>query len=94
LVRAASRRARDERGVTLIELLVGMAAAVGVFAATLVLLESSTTVQTRDAEWALVLQEDRAGLSRMARDIRQANESRRSERQRDLLPRENRRQKA
>jgi hypothetical protein len=45
---------------------------VGVFAATLVLLESSTNVQTRDAEWALVLQEDRAGLARMARDIRQA----------------------
>jgi len=37
-----------------------------------VLLESSTNVQTRDAEWALVLQEDRAGLSRMARDIRAA----------------------
>jgi Tfp pilus assembly protein PilW len=61
-----------ERGMTFVELLVGMAAAVGVFGATLLLLQSSATVQTRDAEWALVLQEDRAGLQRMARDIRQA----------------------
>ena len=47
-------------------------AAIVVFSATFVLLQSSQQVQARDSEWALALQEDRAGLARMVRDIRQA----------------------
>lgn len=69
----ASGSAGSEAGFTLVELLVVCATAFGVFAATIVLLESSTHVQSRDAEWALALQEDRAGLARMVRDIRQAS---------------------
>jgi type II secretory pathway pseudopilin PulG len=61
-----------EAGYTLVELLVACAAALVVFAATLTLLESSQRVQARDSEWALTLQEDRVGLARMVRDIRQA----------------------
>jgi hypothetical protein len=65
-------RLRDEAGFTLMELLVASIAAVTVLAATVVLLESGQLVQARDSEWALILQEDRAGLARMVRDIRQA----------------------
>lgn len=62
----------SEGGFTLIELLVAAALAVVVFGAILAMLESSQQVQARDTEWALTMQEDRAGLARMARDIRQA----------------------
>lgn len=41
--------------------------------AMLAMLESSQQVQARDTEWALTLQEGRAGLARMAREIRQAS---------------------
>jgi type II secretory pathway pseudopilin PulG len=57
-----------------VETLVASLAAVAVLAATLGLLMSSLGSQTRDSEWALALQEDRAGLARMVRDIRQATE--------------------
>ena len=67
-------RLRENAGVTLIELVVAAAAAVIVLSATFALLESSQQVQARDSEWALALQEDRAGLARMVRDIRQATE--------------------
>lgn len=40
--------------------------------ATLAMVTSSQQAEARDSEWALTLQEDRAGLSRMVRDIRQA----------------------
>lgn len=66
-------RPSSEGGFTLVELLVVCAAAVIVFGATLGLLESSFNVQARDTEWALTLQENRAGLARMAREIRQAS---------------------
>jgi hypothetical protein len=45
-----------------------------VFTAALLLLQSGQRVQARDAEWALVLQQDREGVARMVRDIRQATE--------------------
>jgi hypothetical protein len=56
----------------MIEVLIAGAAAVTVLGATMALLISGLNVQTRDSEWALALQEDRAGLARMVRDIRQA----------------------
>jgi type II secretory pathway pseudopilin PulG len=66
------RRLLEDAGFTLVELLVASVAAIVVFSATLVLLHSSQQVQARDSEWALVMQEDRAGLARMVRDMRQA----------------------
>jgi type II secretory pathway component PulJ len=65
-------RPTSEGGFTLIELLVASALAIVMFGAILAMLESSQQVQARDTEWALTLQEDRAGLARMVRDIRQA----------------------
>jgi prepilin-type N-terminal cleavage/methylation domain-containing protein len=65
-------RPSSEGGFTLIELLVASALAVVLFGAVLAMLESSQQVQARDTEWALTMQEDRAGLARMVRDIRQA----------------------
>jgi Tfp pilus assembly protein PilE len=62
----------QEGGFTLIELLLASVAAIAVFTATLALLQSSQRVQARDSEWALTLQEGRAGLARMVREIRQA----------------------
>jgi type II secretory pathway component PulJ len=66
-------RPTSEGGFTLIELLVASALAIVVFGAVLAMLESSQQVQARDTEWALTMQEDRAGLARMVRDIRQAS---------------------
>jgi hypothetical protein len=65
-------RLGSDSGFTLLELLVASLTGVIVLTATFALLESSQLVQARDAEWALALQEDRAGLARMVRDIRQA----------------------
>ncbi len=65
-------RPSSEDGFTLIELLIAAALAIVVFGAILAMLESSQQVQARDTEWALTMQEDRAGLSHMTRDIRQA----------------------
>jgi Tfp pilus assembly protein PilW len=62
----------DAAGFALIELLVATVAAVAVLSATFAFLLSSQQIQARDSEWALTLQEDRAGLARMVRDIRQA----------------------
>jgi prepilin-type N-terminal cleavage/methylation domain-containing protein len=67
-------RPTSEGGFTLIELLIASALAVVVFGAILAMLESSQQVQARDTEWALTMQEDRAGLARIAREIRQASE--------------------
>lgn len=60
-------------GFTLIELLIACTVAMVVFGATLTLLQSGGQVQVRDSQWALMLQEGRVGLARMARDIRQAS---------------------
>jgi len=64
----------EDAGFTLTELLIAAVAAVTVLSAAFALLESSQQVQARDSEWAVTLQEDRAGLARMVRDIRQATE--------------------
>lgn len=63
-----------EQGFTLVELLVTIFTAIVLISSILALLESSQQIQARDSEWALVLQEDRVGLSRMVRDLRQATE--------------------
>jgi prepilin-type N-terminal cleavage/methylation domain-containing protein len=77
----ASLRGRlpGERGFTLVELVVAMALATVVFGAILSMLETSQRVEARDTEWALTLQEGRSGLSRMARDIRQASKVEKAE---------------
>jgi type II secretory pathway pseudopilin PulG len=62
----------DEHGFTLVETIVAMVAALLVFGATVTLLNSGQRIQARDAEWALTMQQDRVGLARMVRDIRQA----------------------
>src|SRR5438105_5965204 len=72
--RALLRRWLPEGGFTLLELLIASVAAVTVLSAVFALLESSQQVQARDSEWALVLQEDRAGLARIVREIRHATE--------------------
>lgn len=59
--------------MTLVELLVASSAAIVVLGATLALLESGQRMQARDAEWATTMQQDRAGLARMVREIRQAS---------------------
>jgi prepilin-type N-terminal cleavage/methylation domain-containing protein len=74
LSRAPRGSPAGERGFTLIELLIAMVAGIVVISATFALLESSQQVQARDSEWALVLQEDRAGLARMVHDLREATE--------------------
>ncbi len=66
-------RPSSEGGFTLIELLVSTALAIVVLGGVLAALESSQRVQARDAEWAFTLQDGRAGLARMAREIRQAS---------------------
>ncbi len=73
-ITAGIRRAdaRSEAGFTLIEMLVAAALSTIVFAAVLSALETSQHTQSRDSEWALVVQEGRAGLARMVREVRQA----------------------
>jgi type II secretory pathway pseudopilin PulG len=65
---------RAENGFTLVETLVTMVAALLVLGATVTLLSSSQGIQARDSEWALIMQQNRVGLSRMVHDIRQASE--------------------
>jgi hypothetical protein len=43
------------------------------FSAILAMLESGQQIETRDAEWALTMQEGRTGLARITREIRQAS---------------------
>jgi len=64
---------RGEEGFTLIELVVVMALTTVVLGAMLTLLFNSQQIQAGDAEWAQVMQEGRAGLSRMTRELRQAS---------------------
>ncbi len=68
----AAYDASDEAGFTLVEVLVACVMSIALIGAVLSLLESSQRVQARDTEFGLVLQEGRTGLSRMAREIRQA----------------------
>lgn len=64
---------RDEGGFTLIELLMASALAIVLLGGVFGMLEMGQRVQVRDTEWALTLQEGRAGLARMTREIRQAS---------------------
>jgi hypothetical protein len=73
------RRGQSESGTTLIELLVATLLALVVFGAILGTLETSQRVEARDTEWALTMQEGRVGLSRMAREIRQASKIEKAE---------------
>ena len=59
-------------GFTLVETLVTMVAALVVLGAAVTLLSSGQGIQARDTEWALTMQQNRAGLARMVREIRQA----------------------
>ncbi|HEY3960798.1 MAG TPA: prepilin-type N-terminal cleavage/methylation domain-containing protein [Solirubrobacteraceae bacterium] len=68
-------RPASQDGFTLIELLVASVLALIVFGAILSTLESSQQVQARDTEWALTMQEGRAGLARMAQEIRESSEA-------------------
>jgi Tfp pilus assembly protein PilW len=71
--RCASSLLAEEAGFTLVELLVVCAISMVVLGAILTTLVISQEVQASDAEWALTMQEGRAGLARMAREIRQAS---------------------
>jgi hypothetical protein len=73
------RRGKSESGLTLIELLVATLLALVVFGVILGTLETSQRVEARDTEWALTMQEGRVGLSRMAREIRQASKIEKAE---------------
>ena len=66
------RAATEEGGFTLVETIVTCLAAIVVLGATVTLLNSGQRLQARDSEWALIMQQDRVGLARMVRDIRQA----------------------
>lgn len=73
LLRSTHRETlRAQAGFTLIELLMSAALSVVVLGGVLSALEHSQHAQSRDQEWALVIQEGRAGLSRMVREMRQA----------------------
>lgn len=67
-----ARSLAAQAGFTLIELLMASALGVIVFSAVLSALDTAQQTQSRDSEWAEVVQEGRAGLSRMVREIRQA----------------------
>jgi type II secretory pathway pseudopilin PulG len=64
--------AGTQAGFTLIEVVISTALSLVVFAAILAILASSQRVQARDTELAMTMQEGRAGLGRMAREVRQA----------------------
>ncbi|MFI4990161.1 MAG: PilW family protein [Solirubrobacterales bacterium] len=72
-------RLGGERGTTLVELLIACVTGLIVFAAVLAMLESSQQVEARDTEWALSMQEGRAGLARLAREARQASKVEKAE---------------
>jgi prepilin-type N-terminal cleavage/methylation domain-containing protein len=62
----------DERGFTLVELLVGMLVLVVVMLATLQVLDDSTRISQRDNERAAAIQDAQVGLDRMVRELRHA----------------------
>jgi Tfp pilus assembly protein PilW len=66
------RAGGSEAGFTLVEMIVAAALSIVVFGAVVSALETSQRVQNRDAEWALIVQEGKVGLSRMLGEIRQA----------------------
>ena len=66
-------RLRAERGMALVELLVGMLTLTFVLSAILSLLDATIRTAPRDQERATVIREGQAGLHRMTRELRQAN---------------------
>jgi competence protein ComGC len=72
-IRHPGERLHAEDGFTLVELLIAAAASVVLLGGVLSMLTSSQRIENRDTEWALTMQEGRAGLSRMTREIRQAS---------------------
>jgi Tfp pilus assembly protein PilW len=54
-------------------MLVAMVLGTVLFGAVLAMLESGQQIETRDAEWALTMQEGRNGLARITHEIRQAS---------------------
>lgn len=65
-------RACAQDGYTLVELLVAGFMAVLLMGGILAALQVSQEVEARDTTWALTLQEGRAGLTRMAYELREA----------------------
>ena len=64
----------DERGFTLVELLVGMTILVGVMMATFSVLDDSTRMASRDNERSSAIDEARVGVDRMVRELRHARQ--------------------
>ena len=73
LNRALPRTLRDERGFTLVEMLVGMAIGLLVGAACLALLDISTPLANTELERQNDVGAARSGLERMVRELRQAD---------------------
>ena len=69
----------SEGGFTLIELLVSSALALVLFTGLFTLLDTSQRAQARDTEWALTMQNNRAGLAQMTHEIRQASKVEKAE---------------
>jgi len=69
---AIKRSLADERGLTLVELLVTILLLGMVLTAVLAVLDTSARVAPRDAERANAIGEAQAGLDRMVRELRQA----------------------
>lgn len=63
---------RAQGGFTLIETIMAAALSTIVVGSAMSALELSQRTQSRDTEWAEVIQEGRTGLARMVREIRQA----------------------
>lgn len=72
LLKAAARVRRDERGFSLVELLVVMAGFTVVLGAILGLLDAAANQAPKDQERAIAIREAQAGLQRMTGELRQA----------------------
>lgn len=72
IFRPVGRRLREQRGFTLVETLVASTLSLVVVGSAMSALDIAQHTQSRDTEWALVIQEGRTGLARMMREIRQA----------------------
>lgn len=71
-------RLHSQSGFTLIETIMAAALSTIVVGSAMSALEVSQRTQSRDTEWAQVIQEGRTGLARMVREIRQAYSIRRT----------------
>ncbi len=69
---SARRRLAAEAGFTLVEMTIASALGLVVTGAAFSALETAQRTQLRDSEWALVLQEGRAGVARMVGEMRDA----------------------